>query len=111
VYHEDRLKVRNRCMTVTGTVAYVAHEDDGDAGHGGNGLRWRAQLERRDQQLWVRNDSPFQRAAGLDHYSDRRGCLVLDHGRVEIALTAGRSKPRRSNDGFPSQVLQSRFVI
>jgi hypothetical protein len=30
VYHEDRLKVRNRCMTVTGTVAYVVHEDDGD---------------------------------------------------------------------------------
>ena len=30
VYHEDRLEVRNRCLTVTGTVAYVAHEDDGD---------------------------------------------------------------------------------
>lgn len=30
VYHEDRLKVQNRCITVTGTVAYVAHEDDGD---------------------------------------------------------------------------------
>lgn len=30
VYHEDRLKVRNRCMKVIGTVAYVAHEDDGD---------------------------------------------------------------------------------
>ena len=30
VYHEDRLEVRNRCITVTGTVAYVAHEDDGD---------------------------------------------------------------------------------
>lgn len=30
VYHEDRLQVRNRCITVTGTVAYVAHEDDGD---------------------------------------------------------------------------------
>ena len=30
VYHEDRLEVRNRCMAVTGTVAYVAHEDDGD---------------------------------------------------------------------------------
>jgi hypothetical protein len=30
VYHEDRLQVQNRCLTVTGTVAYVAHEDDGD---------------------------------------------------------------------------------
>ena len=30
VYHEDRLQVRNRCITVTGTVAYVAHENDGD---------------------------------------------------------------------------------
>lgn len=30
VYHEDRLKVQNRCITVTGRVAYVAHEDDGD---------------------------------------------------------------------------------
>lgn len=30
VYHEDRLKVRNRCLTVTGTVGYVEHEDDGD---------------------------------------------------------------------------------
>jgi hypothetical protein len=30
VYHEDRLEVRKRCLTVTGTVAYVAHEDDGD---------------------------------------------------------------------------------
>lgn len=30
VYHEDRLVVRKACMTVTGTVAYVAHEDDGD---------------------------------------------------------------------------------
>ena len=30
VYHEDRLVVRIRCLTVTGTVAYVAHEDDGD---------------------------------------------------------------------------------
>ena len=30
VYHEDRLEVRNRCLTVTGTVAYVTHEDDGD---------------------------------------------------------------------------------
>ena len=30
VYHEDRLVVRKRCLTVTGTVAYVAHEDDGD---------------------------------------------------------------------------------
>lgn len=30
VYHEDRLKVRNPCLTITGTVAYVVHEDDGD---------------------------------------------------------------------------------
>jgi hypothetical protein len=30
VYHEDRLEARNRCLTVTGTVAYVSHEDDGD---------------------------------------------------------------------------------
>jgi hypothetical protein len=30
VYHEDRLQVQNRCMTVTGTVANVVHEDDGD---------------------------------------------------------------------------------
>jgi hypothetical protein len=30
VYHEDRLELRNPCLTVTGTVAYVAHEDDGD---------------------------------------------------------------------------------
>lgn len=30
VYHEDRLKVRNRCLMVTGTVAYVEHEEDGD---------------------------------------------------------------------------------
>lgn len=30
VYHEDRIKVRNRCLTVTGTVAAVSHEEDGD---------------------------------------------------------------------------------
>jgi hypothetical protein len=30
VYHEDRLNVQNRCITVTGTVASVAHEVDGD---------------------------------------------------------------------------------
>lgn len=30
VYHPDRLVVRKACMTVTGTVAYVASEDDGD---------------------------------------------------------------------------------
>jgi len=27
---EPRLEVQNRCITVIGTVAYVAHEDDGD---------------------------------------------------------------------------------
>jgi hypothetical protein len=30
VYHEDRLQVRNPCLTVTGTVARVEREDDGD---------------------------------------------------------------------------------
>jgi hypothetical protein len=30
VYHPDRLQVRNPCLTITGTVAYVAHEPDGD---------------------------------------------------------------------------------
>lgn len=30
VYHPYRLQVRNACMTVTGTVAYIRHEDDGD---------------------------------------------------------------------------------
>jgi hypothetical protein len=30
VYHADRLEVRNRCLRITGTVAYVVHEDDGD---------------------------------------------------------------------------------
>jgi hypothetical protein len=30
VYHPYRLQVRRRCLTVTGTVAYVVHEDDGD---------------------------------------------------------------------------------
>lgn len=30
VYHPYRLKVEDPCMTVTGTVAYVRHEDDGD---------------------------------------------------------------------------------
>lgn len=30
VYHPYRLVVRKACMTVTGTVAYIAREDDGD---------------------------------------------------------------------------------
>jgi hypothetical protein len=30
VYHPYRLKVRRRCLVVTGTVAYVSREDDGD---------------------------------------------------------------------------------
>lgn len=30
MYHPYRLKVQNACMTVTGTVAYVRNEDDGD---------------------------------------------------------------------------------
>lgn len=30
VYHPYRLQVRDRCITVTGTVAYLRHEDDGD---------------------------------------------------------------------------------
>lgn len=30
VYHPYRLLVKSECMTVTGTVAYIRHEDDGD---------------------------------------------------------------------------------
>jgi hypothetical protein len=30
VYHSYRLQVRNACLTVTGTVASVSYEDDGD---------------------------------------------------------------------------------
>jgi hypothetical protein len=30
VYHSYRLQVRRDCLTVTGTVAYVRYEDDGD---------------------------------------------------------------------------------
>ncbi|MHB8244854.1 MAG: hypothetical protein ACYDGN_05770 [Acidimicrobiales bacterium] len=30
VYHSYRLKIVSDCITVTGTVAYVRHEDDGD---------------------------------------------------------------------------------
>lgn len=30
VYHPYRLQVRNACMTVTGTVAYIHNENDGD---------------------------------------------------------------------------------
>lgn len=30
VYHPYRLEVRAACLTVTGTVAYIRHEDDGD---------------------------------------------------------------------------------
>src|SRR5438270_9462270 len=30
VYHPYRLQVRQHCLSVTGTVAYIRHEDDGD---------------------------------------------------------------------------------
>ena len=30
VYHPDRLRVIDACKTVTGTVAFIRHEDDGD---------------------------------------------------------------------------------
>ncbi len=57
VYHSDRLQVRNRCLTVTGTVAFVRREDDGDT-HvdlvvtpGESGLLDQANLDRQHGEL------------------------------------------------------------
>ncbi len=82
VYHPDRLRVIDACKTVTGTAAFVRHEDDGD------------------YHLGLHLDPPYASLLNSANLSSEHGDLVVEIVPAdEIGCTPG-APPRPPHGSY-----------